>query len=61
MILAVDYVLSKRTVAYFAFDKNNFSGVGWDAAGAAIANNAVLGVASNDGATGISVGIAHTF
>lgn len=61
MIFAVDYVLSKRTVAYLAFDKNNFSGVGWDAAGTATANNAVLGVASRDGATGISIGIAHTF
>jgi len=64
MILAVDYVLSKRTVAYFAFDKNNFSGVGWGAAGgaaSAAAISAVLGVPSLDGATGISAGIAHTF
>jgi len=60
-ILAVDYILSKRTTAYLAYDMNSFSGTGWDAAGVANANNAVLGVASRDGATGISIGIAHTF
>jgi predicted porin len=61
MILAVDYVLSKRTTAYLAFDKNNFSGVGWNAAGAAAPINLVNTVASNDGSTGISIGIAHVF
>lgn len=52
-IVALDYVLSKRTTAYFAFDRHNLSGnqVGTN----------VLGVASNDGATGISAGIAHSF
>jgi predicted porin len=51
-IIAMDYVLSKRTTAYFAFDKTGITGT---------ASNAVLGVASVDGASGISAGIAHAF
>jgi len=51
-IIAMDYVMSKRTTAYFAFDKTGITGT---------ASTAVLGVASVDGATGISAGIAHSF
>jgi predicted porin len=51
-IVAMDYVMSKRTTAYFAFDRTGITGT---------ASNAVLGVASVDGATGISAGIAHAF
>jgi predicted porin len=53
MIAAVDYILSKRTTAYFAFDRTGIA--------AGTAANTVLGLASNDGATGISAGIAHSF
>lgn len=51
-IVALDYVLSKRTTAYFAFDRTAIDGT---------ASTAVLGVASRDGATGLSAGIAHSF
>lgn len=51
-IVALDYVLSKRTTAYVAFDKTAISGA---------ASDLVLGVPSRDGATGLSVGIAHSF
>jgi predicted porin len=51
-IVAMDYVMSKRTTAYFAFDRTGITGT---------APNTVLGVASVDGATGISAGIAHAF
>jgi predicted porin len=51
-IVALDYVLSKRTTAYFAFDRTAIDGT---------ASNAVLGIASADGATGLSAGIAHSF
>lgn len=51
-IVALDYVLSKRTTAYVAFDRTGIDGT---------AANTVLGVASADGATGLSVGIAHSF
>jgi len=51
-IIAVDYVMSKRTTAYFAFDRTAITGT---------APNTVLGFASNDGATGMSAGIAHSF
>jgi len=51
-IIAMDYVMSKRTTAYFAVDRTAISGT---------ASNAVLGVASVDGATGLSVGLAHAF
>ena len=51
-IVALDYVLSKRTTAYVAFDRTGIDGT---------AANTVLGVPSADGATGISVGLAHSF
>jgi predicted porin len=51
-IVALDYILSKRTTAYFAFDRTAIDGT---------ASTAVLGVASSDGATGLSAGIAHSF
>jgi predicted porin len=51
-IVALDYILSKRTTAYFAFDRTAIDGT---------ASTAVLGVASADGATGLSAGIAHSF
>jgi predicted porin len=52
MIVALDYVLSKRTTAYFAFDRTAIDGT---------ASTSVLGIPSADGATGLSAGIAHTF
>lgn len=52
MILALDYNLSKRTAIYFAYDNTGIDGT---------APNTVLGIASADGATGISAGIAHSF
>lgn len=52
MIVALDYNLSKRTAIYFAYDNTGIEG---------IAPNTVNGIASNDGATGISAGIAHSF
>lgn len=51
-IIALDYILSKRTIAYFAFDRTSIDGT---------ASNAVLGIPSRDGATALSVGVAHTF
>ncbi len=51
-ILAMDYVLSKRTTCYVEFDRLGLSGT---------APNTLVGVPSVDGATGISVGIAHVF
>lgn len=51
-IVALDYILSKRTTAYFAFDRTAIDGT---------ASNSVLGVPSADGAAGLSVGIAHSF
>jgi len=51
-IIAMDYVMSKRTTAYFEFDKTNISGT---------APNGVLGLPSGDGAVGLSVGLAHAF
>jgi len=56
MIVALDYSLSKRTTAYFAFDRTGIERL----VGTTVSNS-VLGVASNDGATGISAGIAHSF
>lgn len=53
MIVALDYIMSKRTTAYVAFDRHDLTGT---AVGSAIVGNAV-----NDGATGISAGIAHSF
>jgi predicted porin len=51
-IVAMDYILSKRTTVYFAFDRTAIDGT---------ASTAVLGVASRDGATGLSAGLAHSF
>lgn len=51
-IVALDYILSKRTTVYFAFDRTAIDGA---------ADNKVLGVASRDGATGLSAGLAHSF
>jgi predicted porin len=51
-IVALDYILSKRTTAYFAFDRTAIDGT---------AATGVLGVPSADGATGLSAGIAHSF
>jgi predicted porin len=55
VIVAMDYILSKRTIAYFAFDRTAIDGT------PTAAQSSVLGVASRDGATGLSAGIAHTF
>lgn len=52
-VLAVDYFMSKRTTAYVELDHNSLdnSAVG----------TPIDGRASNDGTTGIGVGLAHTF
>ena len=52
LIVALDYYLSKRTTAYAAFDRQNFEGnqLGTTA-----------GSSLRDGATAISVGVAHAF
>ena len=52
LIVAVDYYLSKRTTAYAAFDRQNFTG---NQIGTTVGTSLV------DGATGIAVGIAHSF
>lgn len=53
-IIAVDYHLSKRTNLYAELDHHSFTGnVG--------TQNSIDGVASNDGTTGVGVGIAHSF
>jgi predicted porin len=52
-ILAVDYDLSKRTTAYFEIDHHSLDGIEVGAK--------IDGRASNDGTTGVGVGIAHTF
>jgi predicted porin len=52
MIVALDYYLSKRTTAYVAFDRRNIDGT---------ATATVMGNALRDGATALSVGIAHSF
>jgi len=51
-IVALDYYLSKRTTAYVEFDRRNIDGT---------ATATTMGNALRDGATGISVGIAHSF
>ena len=52
-ILAIDYDLSKRTTAYFEIDHHAMDG--------SLDGSKIDGRASNDGTTGIGVGIAHTF
>ena len=54
MMVALDYYLSKRTTAYVMFDRHALSG---DQDGV----HAVFGNAIRDGATGITVGMAHAF
>jgi predicted porin len=51
MIVALDYYLSKRTTAYVVFDRQNFEGTQLTGAAGSLA----------DGATGIGVGVAHSF
>lgn len=62
-IAALDYVLSKRTTAYVAVDRHNLEGTatGLSATSQAGIGAAINGRALNDGATGISAGIAHSF
>ncbi len=52
-VLAVDYHLSKRTTAYVEVDHTAMDG--------SAVGTPVDGRASNDGTTGLGVGIAHTF
>jgi predicted porin len=52
-ILAVDYDLSKRTTAYFEIDHHAMDGK--------LVGSSIDGRKSNDGTTGVGVGIAHTF
>ncbi|MFZ1907632.1 MAG: porin [Burkholderiales bacterium] len=54
-ILAVDYSLSKRTTAYVELDHHGLTGASVDGV-ATVEGNKI-----NDGATGVGVGIAHTF
>jgi predicted porin len=54
-ILAVDYDLSKRTTAYFEIDHHALDGA------LAASGYKIDGRVSNDGSTGVGVGIAHTF
>lgn len=68
MIFALDYYLSKSTTLYAAVDINNMDGTSITVngnTGAITAGTAgqgtVLGVNSEDGATGFTVGIAHAF
>jgi len=53
LVAALDFVLSKRTNAYVAVDRHDLSGTQ--------VGTAIAGAAVNDGATGISVGVAHSF
>jgi predicted porin len=53
-IVAVDYDLSKRTTAYFEVDHNGFDGT-------FAAGTSIDGRVSNDGTTGVGVGLAHVF
>lgn len=52
-LAALDYYLSKRTTLYVALDRHNLEGnqVG----------TSITGFAVNDGSTGISAGVAHSF
>jgi predicted porin len=68
MIFALDYYLSKSTTLYAAIDINNFDGTSLTFNGNTGAvspgiggQGTVLGVASDDGSTGFTVGIAHAF
>jgi predicted porin len=56
MIAALDYYLSKRTTLYVSFDRQDLS-----LASGAPATRSVIGQTVGDGATGIGVGIAHSF
>ena len=68
-IVGLDYILSKRTTLYVAFDSTSISGqtasVSASTGVISIAGTpdqgAVMGVNSADGSTGISAGIAHSF
>jgi len=68
-IVALDYYLSKRTTLYVAFDRTSISGqtasingtTGVLTISGTADQGSVLGVQSADGATGISVGLAHSF
>ena len=67
-IIALDYYLSKRTTLYVAFDRHGIEGTTVSVSGntgaitlGTAGQAAVLGANSNDGATGFSVGIAHSF
>jgi len=63
LIVALDYYLSKRTTAYVAFDRHDLSGAatGLSATSQAGVGAAINGRSLNDGATGISAGLAHSF
>lgn len=68
LIFAIDYYLSKNTTLYAAIDINNIDGTtatvnantGALTLGTA-GRGSVLGINSEDGATGFTVGIAHAF
>lgn len=51
-IVALDYTLSKRTIAYVEFDRRGLSGN---------QQGTTVGVSLRDGATAIGAGIAHSF
>lgn len=63
MIVALDFVMSKRTTAYVAFDRHALTGTpqGFAATSQAGVGAAINGRALNDGATGLSAGVAHSF
>jgi len=63
MMVALDYYLSKRTTAYVAFDRQTLSGTPQGLSGTSQAGigAAINGRSLNDGATGIAVGVAHSF
>jgi predicted porin len=69
LIFALDYSLSKNTTLYAAVDINNIDGQTFTVSGTTgqlsvsttPGQGAVLGINSEDGATGFTVGIAHAF
>ena len=63
LIVALDYYLSKRTTAYVAFDRHDLTGTptGFSATSQAGVGATITGRSLADGASGISVGIAHAF